>query len=95
MSFGENLPSRIVAVQTIALGAASVASSALNSRTKSVLLVSDTGAYIKIAGTPVATATTGYVGIDNAIRFDINNSHKIAALQANTGGTLFIYELDY
>lgn len=95
MSFGENQPGRIVAVQTVALGAASVASSAFNARTKAVMLVSDTGAYIKVAGTPVATASTGYVGIDNAIQFTVNNSHKIAALQANTGGTLFIYELDY
>jgi hypothetical protein len=95
MSYGNNVPGRIVAVQALTLGAASVASAALNARTKRVKLVSDTGAYIHIAGTPTATASTGYVGIDDAIEFDINSTHKIAALQANTGGKLFIYELDF
>ncbi len=95
MSYGNNAPARIVAVQKVALGAASVDSAALNARTKRVRINATLGAYWHMAGTPTATASTGFIGVGENMEFDVNSAHLIAGLQFATGGSLFIYELDF
>ena len=95
MSYGNNVPARIVAVQSRVLTGTSANFAAFNARTKRVRITTSLGAYWKMTGTPTATATTGYLPANAVMEFDVNVSHLIACLQFATAGNMTVYELDF
>lgn len=95
MSFGQNTPARIVAVQSLVLSGTSQDFAAFNDNTRRVRIVTSLGAYWAMTGNPTATATTGYLAANEYVEFDVNSSHLIAAIQFATAGNMTVYELGW
>lgn len=75
VAFGEPL-----AEQTVAIGGASVQSSAFNAKTKMIRVHTDAICSIKIGANPTATATTMRMAAGQTEYFEVNPAYKIAII---------------
>lgn len=71
-----------IADQTIAIGAASVASNAFNAKTNIVLLSSDTACCIKFGTTPTAATTNFRLPANVTLPFTVIPGSKVAVIAA-------------
>lgn len=69
-----------VAQQTVAVGAGSIQSAALNARTRMVRLVSDVACSIDVGANPTATATSLRLSANVPEYFAVKAGLKIAAI---------------
>jgi len=78
--------------QTISLSGSNQQSSAVGVSTTVVRLVSTQPALIAIGPNPDASSTHNYLPANSAEYFAIHGGDKVGALQAATGGVLYITE---
>lgn len=79
--------------QVVAVGAASVQSTAMGAKTTVVQLVSTVACFVKFAANPTAAAnTSSYLPPNVPVNYAVNPGDKIAAIQAVGAGSLYITE---
>lgn len=78
-------PGAALATQTVAVGGASVQSSAFNSKTRAIGVICDVGCSISIGSNPTATTSTTLLQQGVPYNFVVAGSQKIAVI-ANTAG---------
>lgn len=84
---------RLGATQTVAVGAASAASTAFTPGTFAVRVVATTACHIKFNGTPVATTNDAYLPANWVAEYTVAPGEKLAVIQNTAAGTLYITEL--
>lgn len=83
-----------VKTQTIALGAASAAiADPTTAGVTVVRIISTEPAYIEIGPDPTATTASAYLAANEAEHFTVHPSEKVAALEAATGGIVYVTEM--
>lgn len=75
---------------TRSLSGSSAQSSALNAATRLIRLVSSEACYVEIGSNPTATSSSMYLPANSPEYFVVEGGEIIAALQAGSGGVLFI-----
>lgn len=78
--------------QKVALSGTSAQSEALSGTTRLVRLCASGACYIKFGANPTATSSDMYLPANSPEYFVADGGEKIAALQAESGGNLFITE---
>jgi|GEM_PF-4084175 len=73
-------PQPALAIQKIAIGGASVQSSAFNARTKAVMLVADGACHVLFGADPTATAASMLIPANVPIVFGVISGGKLAVI---------------
>jgi hypothetical protein len=78
--------------QDVAVGAASAQSAAFGADTRVVRVISTVACRILFGANPTALATSVFLPATQAEYFQVVPGHKIAVIQASSGGTLNVTE---
>ena len=75
-------------------GTSAATSNAVGAQVNDVLITATEDAFIVFGAAPVATATNGiFITKNYPHYFAIHGGEKVAAIQATTGGTVYVSEL--
>ena len=86
--------SRLGAMQEVAIGAASAASTAFGTQTYQVRLAATSACRIRIGdGTPTALATDAYLSANWVEYFTCTPGQKVSVIQESAGGKLSVTEI--
>ncbi len=94
----QNFPQSVgkpLASQKVAIGAASVQSTAFDGQVNAVYLVATVACFVEVAASPTAVADTSmYLPADTPVVIDVARiGNKIAVIRLSSDGSLYITEL--